>query len=453
MVNLLRKLLSRDNETVTGLTVTDWARMFRPGSQVSYQGNTYQGFTLGTSMPGSAYYEQDSVVFACEARRISVFSEARFQWQRLRDGRPGDLFGDPNLAVLEEPWPGATTRDLLAVAELDIATCGNSYWVADADDYLLRLDPANVKILTEALADPVSGLPVGERLLGYAYVTGRSEITLFGPRDIAHYKPIPSANRFLGQSWLTACISDIDADMQITEHKRTTLHSGANLTYVVSLDASIDSQQFAAFVEKFREQHEGAENSGKTLFLGGGADVKTVGQTFENLALKATQGATETRIAACAGTHPVIVGLSEGMQGSALNAGNYGSAKRNFVDGTMRPLWGAFAGAFQWLVKVPTGARLWYDDRDIAFLREDVTDQAEILARDAQTARTLVDAGFDADAVIEAIKARDLQRLFGKHSGLFSVQLQPPQKPGAPATNGATPPTNGPTSLPRKSLT
>lgn len=441
MTSLLRKWLKRDNETTTGLTVTDWAKMFRPGSQVNYNGRTYQGFSMGASAPGTSYFEGNAVVYACEAKRISVFSEARFQYQDMRDGRPGDLEDGPGLTVLNEPWPGATTRDLLAVAELDVASAGNSYWVQDTDGFLLRLDPCNVKILTEALADPVSGYKVGERLLGYAYVTGRDEVTIYDPREIAHYKPIPGSNRFLGQSWLSACLSDIDADTQITEHKRVQVRSGANLSYVVSLDASIDQEQFSAFVEKFREQHEGPENSGKTLFLGGGADVKTVGQTFENLSLRATQGATETRIAACAGTHPVIVGLSEGMQGSALNAGNYGSAKRNFVDGTMRPLWGAFSGAFQWLVKVPRQKRLWYDDRDIAFLREDVTDQAEILAREAQTIRTLVDAGFKPDAVVAAVQANDVKRLLAQHSGLYSVQLQPPNTVAVPATNGVKPPT------------
>lgn len=426
MTSLLRKYFSRANETSTGLTVTDWAKMFRPGSQVNYQGRNYQGFNLGSAAPGAGYFESNSVVYACEAKRIMVFSEARFLFQQLRNSRPGNLFGNRDLRLIENPWPGATTRDLLAVAELDVATTGNSYWVIDTDGFLLRLDPACVKVLTEAIKDDVSGYLVGERLVGYAYVSGHNEITFYDPTEIAHYKPIPGPNRFIGQSWLTACLSDIDSDQQLTEHKRVSLRTGANLTYVVSLDASIDTDQFSKFVEKFKEQHEGPENAGKTLFLGGGADVKTVGQTFENLALKATQGATETRIAACAGTHPVIVGLSEGMQGSALNAGNYGAAKRNFVDGTMRPLWGAFCGAFQWLLKVPSDARLWYDDRDIAFLREDVTDQAVILSREAQTIRQLVDAGYNPDAVIDAVRANDVGRLTGNHSGLFSVQLQPP---------------------------
>lgn len=423
---------TRDNETV-GISMTDWQNMWRPGSQVNYQGMTYQAYQMGASgSMNSGFYENNGIVFACEAKRLSVFSEARFQYQQLRNGRPGDLFGTPDLSILEEPWPGASTRDLLVTAELDIATYGNSYWIADHDGYLVRLDPANVKILTEAIEDQVTGLRVGERLLGYVYMSTNDTMTVYSPHEIAHYKPIPSRWQFLGQSWMSACLQDIDADTQMTEHKRVQLRNGANLSYVVSLDKGITPDQFAAFVEKFRQASEGPANSGKTVFLGGGADIKTISQTFGDLALSATQGATETRIAACAGVHPVIVGLSEGMAGSSLNAGNYTAAKRNFVDGTMRPLWGAFCSAFQWLLKVPSGARLWYDDRDIAFLREDVKDQAEIQASDATTISTLIMAGFTPDAVVEAVHANDLKRLAGAHSGLFSVQLHPPGVEQAP---------------------
>lgn len=416
---------ARANET-TQLAMTDWSRMFRPGSQVNYQGQGYQAFQLGGGSMNTGYYESNSIVFACEAKRVSVFSEARFQWQQLRQGRPGDLFGNSSLSVLEEPWPGATTRDLLDNAELDVAQYGNSYWVIDQAGYLARLDPMNVRILTEAIEDPVSGNRVGERLLGYVYMTTRDEMTVYSPQEIAHHKPIPSRFQFLGQSWISACLPDIDADTQMTEHKRVQLRAGANLSFVVSVDKAVTPDQLSQFAERFRAQYEGAANAGKTLFLGGGADIKTISQTFGDLALAATQGATETRIAACAGVHPVIVGLSEGMHGSSLNAGNYTAAKRNFVDGTMRPLWGAFAGAFQWLLKVPASSRLWYDDRDIAFLREDVKDQADIQAKDAQTIRTLIDAGYEPDAVIDAVRSGDYSRLAGRHTGLFSVQLQAP---------------------------
>jgi hypothetical protein len=156
------------------------------------------------------------------------------------------------------------------------------------------------------------------------------------------------------------------------------------------------------------------------------------------------QSAGETRIAAAARTPPVMVGLSEGLQGSALNSGNYQAARRMFADGTMRPLWRKAAGSLERIVAPPRSAsRLWYDDRDIAFLKEDLKERAEVMLTRAQSARQLVDAGFRPDSVIAALEAEDLSLL--EHSGLFSVQLQAAGAPkqglftGIPEPTGAGP--------------
>jgi hypothetical protein len=416
------------------ISIYDWAKMWRPGAQVNYGGTTYQAFqTASSGSSNGYYYDTNAVVFACTANRILLFSEARFQYQALRGGRPGDLFGTPALDVLESPWVGASTRDLLAQAELDVTQYGNSYWVRDGR-FLLRLDPTKVHILTEGAADPIFGETVGERLLAYAYHVDRDTIITYLPQEVAHYKPYPDhANRFIGRSWLNACLPDVQADVAMTTHKQSTLDTGAKLGVVITLGQSSTGvgptpEQFEQWVRTFRATHEGPQNAGKALFMTPGADVKTIGQSFQNLEMKATQGAGETRIAACAGVPPVIVGLSEGL--SSATYSNYSQARRRLVDGTMRPLWGFFASAMQSIVPAPSGARLWYDDRDIPFLREDVKDQADILASDAMTIRQLTDAGFDPDAVVDAVKANDVARLKGQHSGLFSVQLQPPLPDG-----------------------
>jgi hypothetical protein len=434
VANLLRNLLTRANET-TPISITDYAKTWRPGQRFVYQGVPHTSWSPSGAL--NDLIATAPIVFAVEQRRLQIFSEARFQFQQLRSGRPGELFGTPALAMLEEPWRGASTRDLLGRVELDAAACGNSYWIEDqdSDHWLIRLDPSKVTVLTEAYLDPTTGHRVGERLIGYAYAEEKRRVTVYDASEVFHHRPIPHPNeQFLGMAWISACLPDIEADRQITQHRTTTLRSGANLNIAVIGDPTWTPEQFQEFVDEYRRTHEGPENSGKTLFLSGGVDVKTVGQTFADLAMKAEQGAGETRIAAAAGVHPVVAGLSEGMQGSSLNAGNYSAAKRNFVDGTMRPLWGAFSSAFQSLIGVPEGSRLWYDDRDIPFLREDVLDQAEVLQKDALTARQLIDAGFDPDAVITAVAAGDLKQLLGQHSGLYSVQLQAPGS-GDPASS------------------
>jgi Phage portal protein len=411
------------NET-TPVTIYDWAKMFAPGGQVNYGGINYQAFSTT-----SAAANFSSVVYTCQAKRTAVFSEARFTWQRLRDGRPQPqgLFGTPELRILEEPWRGAHTRDLLAVAEMDSAIYGNSYWVFDENgQYLVRIDPNHVKLVTEAALDPVTGWKVGERLVAYAVTTDR-RTSIYPPENIAHYKPIPAAgNQFVGQSWIGACLPDIDADHMLTDYKLSAIRNGANLTTVVNLDPNLTPTQFDDFVEKFKETHRGPVHAGEPLFLQGGSDVKTVGQTFEQLALKATQGSGETRIAAAAQVHPVLLGLSEGLAGSSLNAGNYQSAKQGFVDGTMCPAWGAFCEAFSSLLTIPGGSRLWYDARDIPFLRQELAAQMDAIAAQTQAVTNLVREGFDPDSAVRYVQTGDIAELYGSHSGMLSVQLHTP---------------------------
>jgi phage portal protein BeeE len=251
--------------------------------------------------------------------------------------------------------------------------------------------------------------------------------------EVAHFAPIPDPIAFYrGMSWLTPVVREIQADSAATLHKLKFFENGATPNIVIKHPPEVTEERFKAWLEQFRKQNEGVGNAYKTLALGGGADVSVVGTNLQQLDFKVTQGAGETRIAAAAGVPPVIVGLSEGLQGSSLNAGNYGMARRRFADGTMRPLWRNAAGSLQAIIDKPSAAELWYDDRDIPFLQEDMKDAADIIQIQMTSIRQGVEAGFEPDAVVEAVSAGDVQRLAGQHSGLSSVQLQPPAT-GEPA--------------------
>jgi hypothetical protein len=166
--------------------------------------------------------------------------------------------------------------------------------------------------------------------------------------------------------------------------------------------------------------------------LGGGVDVTPLTADLKQLDFKVTQGAGEGRIAAASGAHPVIVPLAEGLQGSSLNAGNFQAARRLFVDGRIRWLWAKACPALGSILNTPAGAQLWYDDRDIPFLRQDAKEEADIRTTDAGAIRTLIDAGFVPDDVVAAVTAGDLRQLTGSHTGRFSVQLLDPGTPSTP---------------------
>jgi hypothetical protein len=385
-------------------------------------------------------YSTSGPVFACQAVRGKVFSEARFQFQRLSNGRPGELFGNESLSILERPWVGGTTGDLLTRMILDVDLAGN-WFGAVIDDEVVRLRPDWTDIVLEPRYGPNGGV-VGMKRVGYVYYEGGKDMTAAGlytksgsaPEpfpvgEVAHFidQPDPLAS-YRGMTWLTPVVREIQGDVQATRHKLKFFENGATPNLAVTLPQQMTPEQFREFIGMMNEQHQGVENAYKTLYTAGGADVTVIGADMKQLDFKVTQGAGETRIANAAGVHPAVVGLSEGMQGASLNAGNFGQAKRATAQITMRPLWRKASGSLEILVPPPTGSpsRLWYDDRDIEFLREDEKDAAEIRSSDATTARQLADAGWKTDAIVEYLASGEITRLRGQHSGLFSVQLQPP---------------------------
>lgn len=419
----LARLLPARNSVESRYTVDDYLSWIT--NEFTFNGIKY--ITPAASFPEmtAAQGARNPIVAACVACRLLVFSEARFIWQGWNNSRPGNLFGNTELEILESPWPSATTGDLLARMEVDASFYGNSYWVRERSAFtnrtiLTRLDPTKVVII-----DADIGGYARERV-GYAVTDDAGNVVAqWAADEVAHYKPIPDLTHpFRGASWLQAILPDVTADTELTRYKTSFLKNSATPNLAVSLDAAVTADQFEKFVEKMDASHKGVKNAFKTLYMGGGADVKVVGANFDQLNMKNVQGGIETRIASAAGIPGSILGIAESMQGSSLNAGNYQAARRRFSDGTVRPLWRSAAGAMSTLLRSPRQSRLWFDDRDISFCQEDVKDAADIKQVEAQALRTLIEGGFEPESAVAAITTGDFSQLV--HSGLVSVQLQQP---------------------------
>lgn len=411
------------------LSINEYLRLLQ--TQFQFNGHAYNVAGNNVSTRAVEAFQTSSPVFALVAVRMLVFSEVRFGFQPFRAGRPGELYGTAALALLERPWKGGTTGDLLSRMEFDASFYGNSYWVVEQGE-MVRLDPCYVTIITGSYTEPTTGALVGEKLIGYSYKDPMQRDALVYPAEqVGHYRPIASGQQFLGQSWVASVLPDVIADDQMTVYKQALVRNAATPNLVVTMAPGVSQEQFLATKAVIDAGHTGAFNAFKTLYLGGGVDVKVLGLNFEQLAFKATQGAGETRLASAAGVPVPIVGFSEGLQGSALNAGNYGASRRRFADGTMRPLWRAAVGALETLVPPPAiDSRLWYDDRDVSFLQEDVKDAADIKSTEALTIEALIRSGFDPMSAVNAVRTGDWARL--AHSGLVSVQLQPPGAQAVP---------------------
>lgn len=346
--------------------------------------------------------------------------------------------------------------------EVDVSLAGNFYattvdgrgrWGAAATGAgrrVVRLRPDWVWIIIDAPSgDPYA---LDAKVISYIYepplagngVPRSAKPVVLLPGEMVHYNPVPDPiAQYRGMSWLTPVLREIASDKAATAHKLAFFERGATLQTVASLDKDVGVDAFDAFVARFEAQHTGVENAFGTLFLGGGADVTVIGTDLQRLDYKNVQGGGETRMAAAAGVHPTLVGLSEGLSGSSLNQGNFNAARRIFVDGTMRWLWGEAAASLESLFDPPNpDAYLDVDTRSIPFMREDAADAAEIMGKEATVLRTLGDGGWEPASIVEAIRHRDWARL--KHSGKLSVQLQPPgQQPAIGAGNGNGAAANG----------
>jgi phage portal protein BeeE/ADP-ribose pyrophosphatase YjhB (NUDIX family) len=442
MAKLWRSLLGRSAATESRSRLgNDYFNDFSPAAFAAFK-SYYSGGGIGRDRDRetiennfSSYvqslFKSDGVVFACMVARQLVFSEARFQFRGFLNGRPQALHGGRELRPLERPWPNGTSGELLARMLGDVDLSGNAY-IAREGERLRRLRPDWVQIIMTAPPD----VAVQSDVAGYAYWPGgidRGSPKFYLPEELAHWSPIPDPDaNYRGMSCLTPIVAEIMADQAATQHKLGFFRNGATLGPVFRLGPDLSIEKFREFVAAAKAEHEGPENAYKPLYIGGGADMSLSAATMQQIDYRAITGAGETRIAAVLRISPVIVGLSEGMQGSSLNAGNYNAAKRNFVDGTMRPLWRSACGSLASVITEPADEQLWYDDFDIPYLREDAKDMAEIGSAKASTIVSLSTGGFLRESAIAAVENNYDMTLLVKDPDWVSVQLQSSSGSGGP---------------------
>jgi phage portal protein BeeE len=397
-------------------------------------GNDFEGYVMGA-------FKASGPVFACVQARQFVFSEAVFTFKNKASGK---LHGSQALNLLETPWEGGTTGDLLSRMEQDASLAGNSWWTRADDagrlgnaakgkpgERLVRLRPDWVTMIIGSKSGNIRAADA--KLMGITYQPqgdNAPDKVLLATNEIVHYAPVPDPiARFRGMSWLTPILREVEADKSATKHKGAFFDNAAVPNMAVTFDKDTNPEDFAEFVEKFNGSHQGAWNAYKTLFLMGGADVTPLSHDFKSMDFSAVIGKGESRIASAAGVPASWVGFSEGMQGSALNSGNMAANRRRFADGTIRYLWRNAASSLAVLVDVPSDSVLWWDEDGIAFLREDQEDRANIMRIDMNSVDSAIKSGYKPDAAVDAVFSNDIRKLLGQHTGLVSVQMQPPVDP------------------------
>jgi HK97 family phage portal protein len=368
-------------------------------------------------------YAGNGIVFAVLNARMNLFTEARFKWRNLADKR---LYGNGDLAILENPWTNGSTGDLLARAEQDVFLGGN-FFVRRVGDRLERLRPDRVEIVT--VLDNETGV---SEVFAYMYRRDGIHEEMLLPEDVAHWTPIPDPMaEHRGLAVLTPIVREVNNDLAMTEHKSRFFENAATPNLVIKYTKALTPESFARLKSRFDARYGGSSGE-KTMILDEGADLTVVGNSFEQMNFTAVQSAGEARIAAAASVPPQVVGLQVGIEAGGY--ANYREAWKAFASGFMRSHWRSFCAAMETVCPPPPGAELWFDISDIAALQDAETERADALATRASTIASYLMSGFTPESSIAAVLAGDESLL--KHTGALSVQLYP---------GGTVPPSKGPT--------
>lgn len=371
----------------------------------------------------------NGVVYGIFRARADLFSQARFVWKRYGAGvKPmaSDVRTDSGLAPLDNP------ASILEWCEIDVATTGNSFWVLDGPT-LRRLPAEWVTIVLGSDRDADDphlawdARPVGVIYKPLGVQAQNAETFLWS--EIAHYCPErdPDA-RFRGMSWLRPAMEDVQADNGARRFLTKFWENHATPNNVVTFDPDKDVEEIREFRDLFFEKHAGVERSFRTAFLGGGADIKVIGSSLKDLDAGNIRNQVHFDIALSAGINPMAIGLMQ------VNYSNTKEGNRSISDRKLRYLWMKAVEAFRPLIPKPQGFELWYDVSGVAALQADALDDAQVMAQQANTMRTLWDGGAVPDTAIAAVTSGDWSKL--EHSGLLSVQTQ---APGSGNQNGNTP--------------
>lgn len=438
-------------------SVDTWITDYLIPSTFQYGGTTYPIGLKGTlggnrameitqSLPGyTSAVLGCPPAFAAQDIRAAVLSQVRFTFRNLPwvvptardpDNVPRRLFSTQALQLLDRPWKGATTADLVTRMEWHAGLGGASFVALrrdrDGSPRLQVLRPDWCALLYGSETQPDNpGQALDGEFLGTVYWNG-------GPNGAYGYAPqfllpdecihwVPKAdplNAGSGMSWLTPAIRDLQSDALAGQHKIRYWENGATPNLVIKGLPAVTRTQFDELVDMMEERHAGAANAFRTLYLTAGADASVIGNNFHEIDFRAVTAAGETRIALLSRVPASLLGIWDGLQGSSLNAGNFAAARRTFADTWVYPTLQDIAKSLAPLIKVPGDAELWFDVADMPLLHEDAKDAAEIDAVKAASIVALVNSGFEPDSAVATVAPEWVQSL--EHTGMLSVQVQPP---------------------------
>lgn len=233
----------------------------------------------------------------------------------------------PALATLSEPNDWMTQHELLQfwVAHNELAGNGYSFKIRTGDGRVRRLLPIRPAECTVEQMQDWS--------LRYTVGTDRGIAGTYGPDRVMHLRNF-GTDGYMGLSTIRLHREQIGLSVQMQRHAAALFANGAQLGRFFVTQHQLDDASFERLKAEIKANSEGAQNSGKSMLLDNGLDVKSVAMNNEDAQFIELAQLTTAQIAG-------LFGVPLFMVNQAEKSTTWGSGMeqigRAFVNYTLKP--------------------------------------------------------------------------------------------------------------------
>lgn len=241
-------------------------------------------------------------------------------------------------------------------------------------------------------------------LLGWVYTGPTGEQVPLRLDEVILEKLPDPLDPYRGAGPVASIMPNIDQMKYATQYQRNLFLNGADPGGVISVDKRLTDREWQEFTDRWREAHQGVARAGRVGILENGATWAPAGQSNKDLEYGNLRLQCRDELREAWRIHKAMLGTTEDVnRANAETASEIFTAdiivprlnrRRDTLNHKLLPLFGA------------TGQGVEFDyENPVPENRE--LDNIELTAK-VNAAKTLVDAGYDPHAVLEAVGLPDM---------------------------------------------
>lgn len=316
------------------------------------------------------------------------------------------------LKLLNKPNPFMTTQLFIEITQQHIDLAGESFW-AVVSEYgipyeLWPLRPDRMTIVCDA----------EEYLTGYVYTTPDGRKVPMETEQIIHLKMPSPVDIYRGASPVSAILPDLESSRLSSEWNRNFFKNSAVPGGVIHVENRLSDEDFYEMMLRWREQHKGVANAHRAAVLDNGGKWVPTSMTMRDMQFAELREVSSQVIREAFGFPKFKLGDVDDV-----NRANADASERMYARSLLKPRLERIKQALNTQLlplfgSTGMGIEFDYDSPE----PEDEEMEMQERLNKAQAAKTLVDAGYDPEAVLEVVGLPPME-----HKG-----ITPPAPPTIP---------------------